>query len=1164
MDKNRSQDPIRYWSDQIDREMFSDIDFSIFLPDQEPEPYDPARERARVERHHCAMFVYQGARLHALLRLPRGDSRRREYDLRKELMTMAGSIQTLEIESQLSDQVLRDAHELFRLLGGEDGGDILPELTFLERVKLRSRMLMHPGLFRAAMDIAGFCLNNDQTELGVRFLERMARRFVEITPDVRIRRTILQRIMQLLVDADPERCCALGREQEALFRGIENEDACLYLRYYGFSAYRLGLMEKAVELLTRCAELCDRLGGPGTWLAFRARSACAVARLNGPQAPAAEQELEQMLLDLDAGRFRDPEPGWEAIREIVRHSVLQSRMHRNALADSLPQLERFYGYCLENEETVRDPILTVRSALVLLSGYYLEQGAYLSAARCTMDALKDTGPEGLEPYVSDDLLFSNLLLVVCRLNDREQILRVLELLGEKIEQLGEDLDEFRLYRYVTLQNLAAEKLGHRPEAEELENLRIQILDLAEELRERKDASEEVDNRTAPAMAMCILGQISALSEYAELAAEDMDAMEFVLLELCRYPLNGQQQGLLTFTRAHLAHRRGDGRAVELMRCSLKQLRELPVDHESRLRLESFGACVLLAEGELLEAADLARQSLEGITRAWHSAMAYVNDNRVCEVLASADHSSRTDLAVLSRSLDPVQLYGQVLRFKDLPTLAGRERSRILRLAPADGDLRERIRALQNCLAAAQLADARFGTDTAGAISEELIPLEAEFADRFPKNNQYTPITPEAVAERIPRGAAVVEYFFLPQPGLYRPGEEPDAQLHVFLLRGDGAQTLRHLILPEASAIVEQAGLYVEMFLNPGRYAARGQERTRLCAWLYRKLIEPLLPWLEQVETLYIAPDLELSNLPFELLHTGSSGMVQDRFRVCRIVCGRDLLFDSADAGTAPGRFILGDPEYEAEIGPSEIAGDRGLRVRMGTVDRLPFSGLEAWRVSRLCRSAGVTGTAATKYALMDALPAGVIHLATHGVFCPGLTGIALYDSFLPLAGYNRWARNQEDDSARGSGLLTADEISRMDLRKTELVVLSACCSGMGEAEDGTVRGLVSAFSAAGARWVVCHLWHAQDLACAVFMDLFYRAHLTMGMEVPDALLLARRALRDMTADRLRAEGWFDPDHRSRLPEEAKAYLHELATLPGDAAPFQNERCWGGFVCYRCN
>jgi CHAT domain-containing protein len=150
--------------------------------------------------------------------------------------------------------------------------------------------------------------------------------------------------------------------------------------------------------------------------------------------------------------------------------------------------------------------------------------------------------------------------------------------------------------------------------------------------------------------------------------------------------------------------------------------------------------------------------------------------------------------------------------------------------------------------------------------------------------------------------------------------------------------------------------------------------------------------------------------------------------------------------------------------------------------------------------------------------AGYIHLATHGFFAPpgdekifqrdprqlqlfdrlettaGLRGATLAGrnplllSGVALAGANLGPVKDEYGAPKGEdGILTAEEVESLDLDATELVVLSACETGLGEVAGGEgVFGLQRSFHQAGARTVIASLWKVDDAATQALMTEFYR------------------------------------------------------------------------------
>ena len=141
----------------------------------------------------------------------------------------------------------------------------------------------------------------------------------------------------------------------------------------------------------------------------------------------------------------------------------------------------------------------------------------------------------------------------------------------------------------------------------------------------------------------------------------------------------------------------------------------------------------------------------------------------------------------------------------------------------------------------------------------------------------------------------------------------------------------------------------------------------------------------------------------------------------------------------------------------------------------------------------------------------ILHLATHGFFLSQSTldalkgrgqthlgGIGLshyYQNPLLRTGL-LWAGAQQvlagaaPDSPEDNALLTAQEVENLSLDSTELVVLSACDTGLGEINIGQgVKGLQQAFLQAGARAVIMTLWEIEDDVTPWFMQYFYEAWL---------------------------------------------------------------------------
>jgi CHAT domain-containing protein len=124
----------------------------------------------------------------------------------------------------------------------------------------------------------------------------------------------------------------------------------------------------------------------------------------------------------------------------------------------------------------------------------------------------------------------------------------------------------------------------------------------------------------------------------------------------------------------------------------------------------------------------------------------------------------------------------------------------------------------------------------------------------------------------------------------------------------------------------------------------------------------------------------------------------------------------------------------------------------------------------------------------------------------------LLRSGLALAGAQTWLDGGALPGEAEDGLLTAEDVAGMDLLDTQLVVLSACDTGLGEVRTGEgVLGLRRAFAVAGARALVVSLWKVPDGQTQELMVDFY-ARVLAGEGVADALRQARLAVRGRHPD----------------------------------------------------
>jgi CHAT domain-containing protein len=148
----------------------------------------------------------------------------------------------------------------------------------------------------------------------------------------------------------------------------------------------------------------------------------------------------------------------------------------------------------------------------------------------------------------------------------------------------------------------------------------------------------------------------------------------------------------------------------------------------------------------------------------------------------------------------------------------------------------------------------------------------------------------------------------------------------------------------------------------------------------------------------------------------------------------------------------------------------------------------------------------------------MLHLSTHGGYTlpeqRKLTPMqALHNNFVLLSGCERvTCQGKPNIEGMDDGVLTAAEVADMDLKKTQLVVLAACETGLGDlrGREG-VFGLARGFKLAGAKYQLVSLWQVPDAETAAFMQLFYQKCLN-GTAIQDAFLETQAVLRTQYPD----------------------------------------------------
>jgi len=330
--------------------------------------------------------------------------------------------------------------------------------------------------------------------------------------------------------------------------------------------------------------------------------------------------------------------------------------------------------------------------------------------------------------------------------------------------------------------------------------------------------------------------------------------------------------------------------------------------------------------------------------------------------------------------------------------------------------------------------------------------------------------------------------------------------------------------------------------------------------LYRAIWAPVAKYVKKGETVYFSPSGVLYKLAVEAVCNERGQHLGDLYDMRRCSSTRNVVVGDGFPPKYSSAVLYGGIVYDlgdgrmpsSDISPSYA--DYSSGVRPGWE---PLAGTkeEIESIGALLGEAGIDfeiyeGEMADEESFdsLSGKAIDILHIATHGFFISKEAvrksdyhmnntslgdiyrnvGMAVPDSpytplnissedeamlrsGLMLAGGNRAWQGEEVPERMEDGVLTASEISLMDLRKTDMAVLSACETGLGDISDEGVLGLQRAFKNAGVKTVIMSLWKVNDEATALMMTEFYK-NLLAGRSKRESFRLAQSAVRGRYED----------------------------------------------------
>lgn len=302
--------------------------------------------------------------------------------------------------------------------------------------------------------------------------------------------------------------------------------------------------------------------------------------------------------------------------------------------------------------------------------------------------------------------------------------------------------------------------------------------------------------------------------------------------------------------------------------------------------------------------------------------------------------------------------------------------------------------------------------------------------------------------------------------------------------------------------------------------------------LYHKIWDTLDPYIKGKRNVYISPVGMLNLINIESLTDESGSAAFEKYNIrrlssTRLICARYSDMPKMNRVALFGGINYDDYDFTPSI-PIDSLNTRGnwayLSSTKEEIETIKH-GIE--NVSN--HIALYSGGEATEKSLkrISHESPDILHLATHGYFIPKnkrgdipyfmnsdvIKNIDdnLYYSGLAFAnGETNWKDGSFSLEAN-DGVLSAYEISKLNLSNTDLVVLSACETALGDRTFDGISGLQRAFKLAGVQTIIMSLWKVDDLATSFFMKVFYEGMIETNSK-REAFIHAQKLTREKFED----------------------------------------------------
>ena len=341
--------------------------------------------------------------------------------------------------------------------------------------------------------------------------------------------------------------------------------------------------------------------------------------------------------------------------------------------------------------------------------------------------------------------------------------------------------------------------------------------------------------------------------------------------------------------------------------------------------------------------------------------------------------------------------------------------------------------------------------------------------------------------------------------------------------------------PKLIELCEESEL--KKLMKDGSKVYKENDAAYSCIW------EKLEPYFKKGDNIYFAPHGMIHQLNIEVLCGADGKPMNKKCNVYRLSSTGNLVEEREDLKYTSAT-LYGGLNYDTDttsmlainrnyVATSSYQRDRLLDESVDTRagwKYLPGTAVEVKNVGDILNEHEVTTTAYTgmvgteeSFKALSGNSTPIIHSATHGFYLEdksarkaGMFELDYSDKVQTISplkraglmfsgGQHAWL-GREIPEGIDDGVLTADEIAGMNLTGTDLLVLSACQTGLGEITNEGVEGLQRGFKIAGVNTIIMSLWEVSDAATEVLMTKFY-ALLTKGKSKREAFDKAVEAVK---------------------------------------------------------